>query len=379
MKKAGLRRALTIILITAVMVLAMSFTAFANAGGFGANAAGFYANEGWTDWAADNKEISRDENYFTSLKFILQGQPEGMNGGIQYKANIQGRGWCSPVENGAELGDPASVTPIESISICLTGALGENYDILYRVRQAGAWTDWVCNGQNAGQECKGLIITGVQVQTRFKAGSSAAVNSARPMIALTFDDGPSSENTPRVLSYLESVGGKATFFMVGNRVAPNAGLLQRMVADGCEVGNHTWGHETLTKLSNEQIINTLNAANDAIQAACGVRPIVMRPPGGAYNDNVLANVGNLGMSAYYWSVDTRDWKTRNAQATIDHVLANAKDGDIILMHDIHSATADACAVLIPELVNRGFQLVTVSELASYRGGGVPGNIYFSLR
>ena len=199
------------------------------------------------------------------------------------------------------------------------------------------------------------------------------------MIALTFDDGPSSENTPRVLSYLESVGGKATFFMVGNRVAPNAGLLQRMVADGCEVGNHTWGHETLTKLSNEQIINTLNAANDAIQAACGVRPIVMRPPGGAYNDNVLANVGNLGMSAYYWSVDTRDWKTRNAQATIDHVLANAKDGDIILMHDIHSATADACAVLIPELVNRGFQLVTVSELASYRGGGVPGNIYFSLR
>lgn len=375
MKDSGLKKLSAALVLAAALVFVLSFTAFAGAGGFGVITNAHFAGAEWTDWCTDGTVLTMENSYPTALCFGLENQPEGLSGSVQYSANIQGSGWCRPFENGAVMGEPESSTPFESVSIKLTGSLADKYDVYYRVLQNGAWTAWVCNGEHAGQDCAGLYVAGIQVSVRYKGGP----DPTRPVIALTFDDGPSSENTPRVLSYLESVGGKATFFMVGSRVAPNAELLKRMIADGCEVGNHTWGHENLTGLSGEQIVNTLNATGDAVQAACGVRPVVMRPPGGSFNDAVLAGAGGLGMSVYCWSVDTRDWKTRNAQSTIDHVLTNAKDGDIILMHDIHGATADACATLIPELVNRGFQLVTVSELASYRGGGVPGSVYYSLR
>ncbi|MDO4938733.1 MAG: polysaccharide deacetylase family protein [Lachnospiraceae bacterium] len=207
----------------------------------------------------------------------------------------------------------------------------------------------------------------------------APADTGRPMIALTFDDGPSGENTPVILSYLEQYSAKATFFVLGHKAAANASVLQRMVADGCEIGNHTWNHEKINKISAAALTGVLNSTNDAIQAACGVRPTIMRPPGGGYNDAALATVGSLGMSAYYWSIDTRDWEHRNAAKTVETVLNNVRDGDIILMHDIHGCTAESAAVLIPELINRGFQLVTVTELANARGGAQPGQIYFNFR
>ena len=107
--------------------------------------------------------------------------------------------------------------------------------------------------------------------------------------------------------------------------------------------------------------------------------MLMRPPGGAKNDVSMKTVGSMGMSAVLWSIDTLDWKTKNKQKTIDAVIGHVKDGDIILMHDIYSTTADAAVVLIPELTARGYQLVTVSELAAYRGGIVPGHKYSQFR
>ena len=213
------------------------------------------------------------------------------------------------------------------------------------------------------------------------AGQQAWQNAdpAKPMVALTFDDGPSAVNTPVILSYLEQYGARATFFVLGKKAAANADILQRMVADGCEIGNHTWNHESINKISADALVGVLNSTNDAVQAACGVRPIIMRPPGGGYNDASLATVGSLGMSAYYWSIDTRDWEHRNAAKTVEKVLNNVKDGDIILMHDIHGCTAESAATIIPELINRGYQLVTVTELANARGGAQPGQIYFNFR
>lgn len=205
------------------------------------------------------------------------------------------------------------------------------------------------------------------------------IDLTKPMVALTFDDGPSAANTPVILSYLEQYGARATFFVLGQKAAANADILQRMVADGCEIGNHTWNHESINKISADALVGVLNSTNDAVQAACGVRPIIMRPPGGGYNDASLATVGSLGMSAYYWSIDTRDWEHRNAAKTVEKVLNNVKDGDIILMHDIHGCTAESAATIIPELINRGYQLVTVTELANARGGAQPGQIYFNFR
>ena len=123
----------------------------------------------------------------------------------------------------------------------------------------------------------------------------------------------------------------------------------------------------------------MGSTNQKIQAVCGVSPVLMRPPGG-YIDGASLNVlGSMGMPAIMWSIDTRDWQHRNAQRTIDTVLSQVKDWDIILMHDIYSTTADAAVVLIPELTARGYQLVTVIELAAYRGGIAPGHKYSQFR
>ena len=113
--------------------------------------------------------------------------------------------------------------------------------------------------------------------------------------------------------------------------------------------------------------------------ACGVTPTLVRPPGGFYNQASLDTLGSMGMAAIMWDIDTLDWKTRNAQNTINVVLNQVKDGDIVLMHDIYSTSADAAEVIIPELVNRGYQLVTVSEMAQYRGGIQAGHVYNRFR
>ena len=199
------------------------------------------------------------------------------------------------------------------------------------------------------------------------------------MIALTFDDGPKTSVTSRILDSLQANGGRATFFMLGSNVNANAGVIKRMVDQGCEVANHTHDHKYLTKIGAEGIVSQVGSTNQKIQAVCGVSPVLMRPPGG-YIDGASLNVlGSMGMPAIMWSIDTRDWQHRNAQRTIDTVLSQVKDGDIILMHDIYSTTADAAVVLIPELTARGYQLVTVSELAAYRGGIAPGHKYSQFR
>ena len=187
------------------------------------------------------------------------------------------------------------------------------------------------------------------------------------MIALTFDDGPRASVTNRILDSLSQYGGRATFFMVGTNVPHNGDVIRRMVAQGCEVANHTNDHKYISKLSSDGIVSQVSAVNQKVAAVCGVSPVVMRPPGG-YVDAIPFLFLVLWNAGDHVSIDTRDWQHRNAQRTINNVLSQVKDGDIILMHDIYDATADAAVVLIPELTARGYQLVTVSELAAARGG-----------
>ncbi len=167
--------------------------------------------------------------------------------------------------------------------------------------------------------------------------------------------------------------------MLGSNVNANAGVIKRMVDQGCEVANHTHDHKYLTKIGAEGIVSQVGSTNQKIQAVCGVSPVLMRPPGGYIDAASLNVLGSMGMPAIMWSIDTRDWQHRNAQRTIDTVLSQVKDGDIILMHDIYSTTAEAAVVLIPELTARGYQLVTVSELAAYRGEIASGHKYSQFR
>ena len=164
--------------------------------------------------------------------------------------------------------------------------------------------------------------------------------------------------------------------MVGSRVPSYAAEVQRMVAEGHEVANHSMNHKYLQKLDGAQIQAEVNQCNDTIQAVCGVRPSLLRLPGGNHNATVLANTH---MPMIQWNIDTLDWNTRNADKTVESVLSQLKNGDIVLMHELYSQTGEAALRIIPELVNRGYQLVTVSELAAARGRGLEaGKLYFSF-
>lgn len=201
---------------------------------------------------------------------------------------------------------------------------------------------------------------------------------ARPQIALTFDDGPSNV-TERVLDVLEKAGAKATFFVLGERVALHAPQLRRMVANELQIGNHTWSHNCISGIGEDELRGTLARTDDAIRQACGVTSEAMRPPGGVCSDAALSVLTEMGLPAVFWNVDPRDWETQDAQKTIDHVLDKAADGRIVIMHDIYESTADAVETLVPELVSRGFSLVTVHELAEGRGGMQLGERHYGFK
>lgn len=342
---------------------------------------------GWSNSSSDNTYCQASaDSYVTAIKATLVNQPAGMTGTITYQANLSGSGWLDWEENYAQTGTTTTAMPLEAVKLQLTGQLAENYDLYYSVLQNGTWTGLVMNGQTAGVEGQGLRVDGLRVAVRKKGAGvpeepkpvGRVIDPSKPMVALTFDDGP-SKATPRILDSLEANGGRATFYMVGNRVPSYASSVKRMTEMGCETDSHTWDHTYITKLSESGLLSNLGQADTAIVNAGGVKPITMRPPGGYVNDASKAILAKKGIPAILWSIDTLDWKTKNAQKTISAVLDHVQDGDIVLMHDLYETTADAAVVIIPELTKRGYQLVTVEELASYRGGMKAGHVYSRFR
>jgi peptidoglycan/xylan/chitin deacetylase (PgdA/CDA1 family) len=198
----------------------------------------------------------------------------------------------------------------------------------------------------------------------------------KKMIALTYDDGP-SKYTSELLDVMEKYNTVCTFFIVGNRVSTYADTVRREAELGCELGNHTYDHELLDTLdSDEEIVEQIENCNDAVEEASGIRPSLLRSPGGRRTDEIDLL---MGMPNILWSVDTLDWKTKDTEATIQAVKDDAKDGAIILMHDLHESTCDAAESVVTYLLGEGYQLVTVSEMADCRGVElVDGQRYYSM-
>lgn len=191
----------------------------------------------------------------------------------------------------------------------------------------------------------------------------SSIDPNKPMMALTFDDGP-GERTEELLDVLNKYNAHATFFMLGEKIEGQEDIIEKMVQIGCELGNHSYNHPALSGLDASGVQKQMSRTNDLLVEACGKSATVMRPPYGDYAGEAQDNVG---LPIILWNVDTLDWDTMDTQATIDYVKTYADDGDIVLMHDIHSPTIDAVLELIPYLVGEGYQLVTVSELAEARG------------
>lgn len=209
------------------------------------------------------------------------------------------------------------------------------------------------------------------------------------LIALTFDDGPRSSTTNRVLDLLERSGGVATFFLVGYNIPDNAEVIKRAAAMGCSIGNHTKDHKILTKCSADTVKAQVNGVNSLLRDM-GVEPTLFRAPGGAFK----GVKDQIGMPLIQWSIDTQDWKYKDAShkgrsaeertadlnRIADMVFSQAKGGSIVLMHDIYDFTADLCEIVIPGLVERGFKLVTVDQLFEAYGEKLEnGVVYYSAK
>ncbi|HET9918374.1 MAG TPA: polysaccharide deacetylase family protein [Ktedonobacteraceae bacterium] len=197
-------------------------------------------------------------------------------------------------------------------------------------------------------------------------------NPQLPEIALTFDDGPSAAYTAQILSILQSYGIQATFFVIGSQAANNSNLVLQENQQGYVVGNHTWSHPNLTTLSADQVRSELQSTSSEIASITGQSPIVFRPPGGNFNDQVQSIAASLGLSTVLWSVDPRDWSRPGTDAIIQNVLSSTKNGSIILMHDgggDRSQTVAALPTIISTLLQRGFRFVTIprmiQDLGSY--------------
>ncbi len=196
-----------------------------------------------------------------------------------------------------------------------------------------------------------------------KANTYAQVYVKGPYLAMTFDDGPSKEYTGMLLDELKKRHMKATFFMVGQNVADNPDLVKRMVAEGHEVGNHSWTHPAFAKMSDAAVRNEIQKTQDAIVAACGVKPTLMRPPYGSITQSQKKWIpAEFGTQIILWSVDPLDWKKPGESVVRSRIVSGAEDGAIILAHDIHGSTVRAMPETFDQLIAKGFQFATVSEL-----------------
>ena len=218
-----------------------------------------------------------------------------------------------------------------------------------------------------------LIVGGLTGHVR-KASADDVDCSQVKCVALTFDDGP-SPYTDRLLQILNDNDAKSTFFLIGNKVAANPAGAKRIADAGMEVANHTWEHPNMTTIPPEDIESQISKANDAIQAATGQRPKLLRTAGGLINDNVLAAAKQQGMADVNWDVIPFDWMNDSDTAATRYMLmTQIKPGSVVLFHDTYSSTVDLVYQFIPVLRANGYHLVTVSQLLGPRE---PGSSYGS--
>jgi peptidoglycan/xylan/chitin deacetylase (PgdA/CDA1 family) len=205
--------------------------------------------------------------------------------------------------------------------------------------------------------------------------SADEVDCARAKcVAFTFDDGP-TPFTDRLLRVLADNDAKATFFLIGNKVALDPGAAKRLADAGMEVGNHTWEHPNMSTIPPDDIPTQLSKANDAITAATGRTPNLYRPAGGLSTDAVRAEAAKLGMAEILWDVIPFDWiNDANTAATIYMLKTQIKPGSVVLLHDTYSSTVDLVYQFLPVLKANGYHLVTVSHLLGPRQ---PGSSYGS--
>lgn len=191
----------------------------------------------------------------------------------------------------------------------------------------------------------------------------SSVHVDGPYIAMTFDDGPSATLTPKLLDLLAAHHIKATFFVIGENVAEHPEIVARAAREGHEIGNHSWSHPNLAKISEEAVRSQLRRTDDAIKSAAGMRPTLLRPPYGSITAREKHWIHDeFGYQVILWDVDPNDWKRPGPAVVRTRILNETRPGSIVLSHDIHPGTIEAMPSTFDALEAKGFKFVTVSEL-----------------
>jgi peptidoglycan/xylan/chitin deacetylase (PgdA/CDA1 family) len=189
-----------------------------------------------------------------------------------------------------------------------------------------------------------------------------------PYVAMTFDDGPHPQNTPRLLDMLRARNIKATFYVIGQNVDRHPHIARRIVAEGHEIGNHTYTHRNLTTLGSDSVRSEMSKTQAAIVRAAGVKPRTMRPPYGALRTEQRNTIfSEFGYPTIMWSVDPQDWKRPGPSVVTSRILSKSGNGSIILAHDLHKPTVDAMPRTLDGLLSRGLKFITVSQMLALKG------------
>ncbi len=202
--------------------------------------------------------------------------------------------------------------------------------------------------------------------------SYSSVQTAQKVVAMTFDDGPHPTHTPRLLKILRDRNIKATFYLVGKNAKAYPAIVRQIIAEGHEIGNHTWTHGSLTSMSDDQIRSELKMSADAVYAAAGYRPQTIRPPYGAVNARVKQLIySEFGYPTIMWSVDPQDWRRPGVSVVTSRIVNGAHPGAILLAHDIHAPTIQAMPGTFDQLLAKGYRFVTVSQLMNIEKASAP--------
>ena len=191
------------------------------------------------------------------------------------------------------------------------------------------------------------------------------IESNDKKIALTFDDGPHPRITRQILEILDEYGIRATFFVIGQNAVNYPDTMKLLVESGCEIGNHTYSHENFRNMSPYEMQEEFKRCTEILRERFSVEPTLIRPPQGVCAEGVYSTASEMDYDIILWSIDTRDWAHTSASDIAQNILCNARGGDIILMHDYiagKSGTCEALRIIIPELLSRGYEFVTVGEL-----------------
>ena len=202
--------------------------------------------------------------------------------------------------------------------------------------------------------------------------SYSSIQTDQKVVAMTFDDGPHPTHTPRLLKILRDRNIKATFYLVGKNAKAYPQIVRQMVAEGHEIGNHTWTHGSLTSMSDEQIRKELRMSADAVYEATGHRPQTIRPPYGAINARIKDLMyAEFGYPTIMWSVDPQDWRRPGVSVVTSRIVNGARPGAILLAHDIHAPTIEAMPGTFDQLLAQGYRFVTVSQLMNIEKANAP--------